>query len=153
MLKMLSLQVFVTLSMLIPGVALSTEPFANVIFASEVAEHENRVDPKNIKEDFGCGEPVHAVVGLEGLAIGPHDVEVIWIDPKGNALKADKGQVEIPRINWITYFSSFITVSAEGAASDASQSSSETSPYSGMWVVEVRSDGEFVGSGSFTMTC
>lgn len=153
MLKKLSLQVFVTLSMLIPGIALSMAPFANVVFASEVAAHENRVDPKNIKHDFGCGEPVHTVIGLEGLAIGPHDIEVIWIDPKGNALKADKGQVEIPRINWIAYFSSSIMVSAEGAASDEGQSSPETSPYSGVWVVEVRSDGESVGRGTFTMTC
>ncbi|MGB5707467.1 MAG: hypothetical protein WBM41_11580 [Arenicellales bacterium] len=153
MLKKLSLQVFAALSMLIPGIALSMSPFANVVFASEVAAHENRVDPKSIKQDFGCGEPVHAVIGLEGLAIGPHDIEVIWLDPEGNALKADKGQVEIPRINWIAYFSSSIMVSADAAASGEGQSSPEISPYSGVWVVEVRSGGESVGRGTFTMTC
>jgi hypothetical protein len=153
MLKKLSLRALATLSILIPGIALSAEPFANVVFTSEIVAHENRVDPKNIKQVFGCEEPVHSVIGLGELEIGPHDIEVIWTDPNGNALKADKGQVEIPRINWIAYFSSSIMVSAEDAAPGEAQSSPEKSPYSGVWIVEVRSDGEFVGSGTFTMTC
>jgi len=124
------------------------EPTANIVFADSAVKQGNRIDPGEIKDSFACGEPIHTIVGVEGLTPGEHEMDTRWLSPSGEVVKSDSGRIQIPNEIQVAYMSSSITVQRDG-----DDDTGEQGPFSGKWTVEVSSDGSLVGSESVTVDC
>ncbi len=136
-----------------PGAANAQEPAApsaHIVFAAGINQVESRVDPVDIRDRYGCGEAVHAVIAVEGLSIGSHEMTARWLDPNGVERKNQRGRLDVPRNNWIAYLTSSIAVVPESASTPTSD---EKSPFAGNWMVEVISDGAVLGAATFTIDC
>lgn len=142
------IRVSVVSALLLLSVPASAEPIARIVLADNAVRVENRIDPGEIKDTFRCGDPIHTIIGVEGLSPGNHSLDTRWITPQNEIMKSDKGQIQIPNESQIAYMSSSIIVQQ-----DYPTNSDEKSQFAGTWTVEVLSDGDLVGNENFNVDC
>lgn len=137
-------------AMVTPLPATAAEPTANVVFAAEVRQVERRMDPVDIRDRFGCGEPVNAVIAIAGLSLGEHVVAANWVRPDGSVQKTQKGRLDVTSENWVAYLSSSVTVMA---VDPEPGQENEASPFAGSWMVEVFADDNLIEASTITVDC
>ncbi len=130
--------------------AADSEPTANVVFAADVRQVERRMDPVDIRDSFGCGEPVNAVIAIAGLSLGEHVIAANWVRPDGTIQKTQQGKLDVTNENWVTYLSSSITVLEVDPEPGQEK---QTSPFAGSWMVEVFADDSLIEASTITVDC
>lgn len=130
--------------------AADPEPTANVVFAAEVRQVERRMDPVDIRDSFGCGEPVNAVIAIGGLTLGEHVVAANWVRPDGSVQKTQKGKLNVTNEDWVAYLSSSITVLEVDPEPGQEK---QASPFAGSWMVEVFADDNLIEASTVTVDC
>ena len=123
------------------------QPSAFIVFSTNPSIKGEEIDPGDVRQEFSCNDIIYAITGFEGIEPGMYTFTTRWLAPNGQYVKEDESQLEMFLQRQVAYLATSLQIQAD------SQSTDETSPFSGEWRVEVIHEEELIGSGSFELKC
>ncbi|KAA3627491.1 MAG: hypothetical protein DWQ08_07685 [Proteobacteria bacterium] len=140
--------VLATVTMLVAGALLAAE--VSTSFSSKIS---GDIPVKTEETEFTCSDTIYALLETRGLAVGVHDVEIHWFDPRGERQELTKFSAHVAGDDTIIW--GWLRLHApEGAGLVRTfDPSMGMRSFIGQWKVKVFIDGKQVDTARFDVLC
>ncbi len=123
-------------------------------FSENIAQFtDGRVEPRNLRDKFDCGERIYGVFRLSNLENGERHIATQWKSPGGKVERTNKRRIRISSDDQFVFLSAFIEFASANSLSSIIDPASGIEPYIGQWTVDVIVDKNRIKSGHFQVLC
>ncbi len=142
----------------VPGLLLAACLFAGNAGAAEVftsfsTRVDNNVPRKTMETEFTCSDTIYALIETRGLEAGDHQIEIHWIDPRGDRQELTQFNAYASSGDTLIWGWMRLHAPEDSGIARTFDPSHGMRIFIGEWTVRVYIDGRQRSSGRFDVLC